>query len=107
MKKATSSPTLPRPELVLLVALALLALALSALMTAEMSGAAGPLYQDSPVSPTGSPLPTPNDTPTPTTPVPQAEEPAAAMRPPIPVPMLAGIMVLIGLVALAVGMRRA
>ena len=104
MKKATSPSTRPRRELALLLALALLALAVSVLMTAGRPAAAGPLHQDSPVSPVDSPLPTPSDGPV--LPTPQPDETPGTMRPPIPVPVLAGIMLAIGAVALVVGVRR-
>lgn len=113
----TDGPSLPskgRPWQAFTVAmLALAALMVAWTLTAGGAALAGPLLQESPVAPPEqlSPLPTaaPSVEPTApaTTPALQPQ-PTAAVKaePPIPMGSLIGVMLVIGLIALVVGLRR-
>lgn len=120
LKLSRKLPTLHSRELAQLLVLATIALALAALLSQSGPALAGPLAQNSPVSPLASvspveePSPTPaapTPTPVPTTsasPTPEipAEAPGTAAGPPIPVAFLAAIMGVIGLAALGIALRR-
>lgn len=119
MKPSVPSSRLETRDLGLLVLIALLALATAVFLALGTTAAAGPSYQDSPVSPVEEPspiaetpvsLPTPAPTAEPTAaPTVEAMEPAttpATIEPPVPVPLLGAIMLVIGLIALAIVLRR-
>lgn len=120
LKQSSKLPTLQSRELALLLILAAVALALAALLTQSGPALAGPLAQDSPLSPLASvsPVAEPSATPAPPTatsvpatgapptPPAPANPPEAAAGPPIPVAMLAAIMGVIGLAALGIALRR-
>jgi hypothetical protein len=100
------------PEIVIVVALAITALAIAWTVTAGGAALAGPLLQDSPLAPEQlSPLPTaapsvePAATNTALTLQPQPTA-AAKAEPPVPMAALIGVMLVIGLIALVVGLRR-
>ncbi len=99
----------------MLAALAVVALALAWVTAAGGAALAGPLAQDSPLTPQEqlSPLPTdaprvepaqPASTATPA-PEPQPDAPTAA-QPPVPIEVLIGAMVVLGLAALVISLRR-
>jgi hypothetical protein len=102
------------PEIVVVVALAITALAIAWTMTAGGAALAGPLLQDSPLAPAPeqlSPLPTdvPSVKPTAPATAPTLQpQPAAVAKaePPIPLAAIIGVMLVIGLIALVVGLRR-
>jgi hypothetical protein len=94
--------------------LAVAALMIAWTLTAGGAALAGPLLQDSPLAPPPeqiSPLPTAAPSAEPTAPdptpalQPQPTAPATA-EPPIPLAALIGVMLVIGLIALVVGLRR-
>lgn len=99
----------------MLAALALAALVIGWTLTTSAAALAGPLLQDSPlVTPQEqlSPLPTTTPAVEPAQPAPAAtpapESPVVppTAEPPIPIGVLIGVMLAIGLVALVVGLRR-
>ena len=97
----------------MLAVLTVAALVIAWTLTAGGAALAGPLLQDSPIAPPEqlSPLPTvaPSGEPTApaTTPALQPQ-PTAAVKAESPIPMgaLIGVMLVIGLIALVVGLRR-
>ena len=102
-------------DVALLLVLAGLALGLAGLLAAGDPAMASNLSLQSPVSPVEQPAPTmapaaePAAAPGATTmPAlsPEAAESPSDSQPPIPVGVLAGLMVVIGLVALVIGLRR-
>jgi hypothetical protein len=97
----------------LLAVLAAAALVIAWALTAGGAALAGPLLQDSPIATPQeqlSPLPTaaPPVEPAPATTLTPQPQPAAAAtaEPPIPMAALIGVMLVIGLIALVVGLRR-
>ncbi len=94
--------------------LAIAALMIAWTLTAGGAALAGPLLQDSPLAPPPeqlSPLPTvaPSVEPAATNTAPTLQpQPTAAAKaePPVPMAALIGVMVVIGLIALVVGLRR-
>lgn len=97
----------------LLALLAALALTLTAVLAAGRPAVAGPLSQTSPVSPLPQPTMQPAASPQPletatalpeTTPAPASG--STALKPPISTAALAGVMLVIGLIALIVAWRR-
>jgi hypothetical protein len=114
----TDRPNLPskpgQQEALTLAVLAVAALAIAWALMAGGAALAGPLLQDSPLAPPPeqlSPLPTAAPSVKPTAPAPTpALQPqpiaAAKAEPPIPMAALIGVMLVIGLIALVVGLRR-
>jgi hypothetical protein len=111
----SSFPSKPRPwEAFTVAMLAVAALMVAGTLMAGGAALAGPLLQDSPLAPPPeqlSPLPTAapsvESAAPATTPALQPQPTAAATaEPPLPMAALIGVMLVIGLIALVVGLRR-
>lgn len=104
MKWNFTRPTFPMRSLTLLILLAVAALALAVVLVNSSAALAGSLGQDSPVAPQHlSPLSTDVTPPAAAQPAPAATAPS---QPPVPVALVAGVMVALVLLAILLGMRR-